>query len=123
MYWITSSRRWCSKSTSMSGGSFLSLEMKRSKSTDMRPGSTSDAEAVADGGIGRRSPALAENFLAAREGDDVLHREEERLVGELLDQLQLVLDGLDDGSRRALGIAARETGEGERPQVRGRRFS
>src|SRR6056297_2766198 len=41
MYWITSSRRSCSKSTSMSGGSLRSLEMKRSNSTDMRAGSTS----------------------------------------------------------------------------------
>jgi hypothetical protein len=38
---MTSSRRSCSKSTSMSGGSLRSREMNRSKSIDMRPGSTS----------------------------------------------------------------------------------
>jgi hypothetical protein len=41
MYWMTSSRRSCSKSTSMSGGSLRSFEMKRSNSISLRAGSTS----------------------------------------------------------------------------------
>ena len=40
MNWITSSRRSCSKSTSMSGGSSRSRLMKRSKSMSLRVGST-----------------------------------------------------------------------------------
>ncbi|CFW15367.1 Uncharacterised protein [Bordetella pertussis] len=38
MYWMTSSRRWCS--TSISGGSLRSLLMKRSNSVLPRAGST-----------------------------------------------------------------------------------
>jgi hypothetical protein len=41
MYWMTSSRRWCSKSMSMSGGSLRSTLMKRPKSSVARRGSTS----------------------------------------------------------------------------------
>jgi hypothetical protein len=55
-----------------------------------------DAEAVADGGIGGRAAALAEDLLAARVGDDILDGEEERLIRELLDELELMLDGHDD---------------------------
>src|SRR3546814_3748778 len=40
MCWITSSRRSCSKSTSMSGGSLRSAEMKREKSSACFIGST-----------------------------------------------------------------------------------
>jgi hypothetical protein len=38
---MTSSRRWCSKSMSMSGGSLRSALMKRSNSSWWRAGSTS----------------------------------------------------------------------------------
>src|SRR6266567_3154447 len=41
MYWITSLRRSCLKSTSMSGGSLRSAETKRSNSRSCRLGSTS----------------------------------------------------------------------------------
>src|SRR3546814_9449722 len=41
MYCMTSSRRSCSKSTSMSGGSWRSAETKRSNSRSERAGSTS----------------------------------------------------------------------------------
>ena len=52
-----------------------------------------DPQAEADTGIGRRSPPLAEDVLAAGPGDDVVDGEE--VVGEaqLLDQVELVLDG------------------------------
>ena len=39
-----------------------------------------DAEHVADGGIGGRAAALAENVLRAREADDGIHRQEIRRV-------------------------------------------
>ena len=40
MYWITSSRRSCSKSTSMSGGSSRASETKRSKTMVPTSGET-----------------------------------------------------------------------------------
>src|SRR5205085_11798383 len=55
-----------------------------------------DAEAIADDRIGRRAAALAQDVLAARELDDVVHGEEIAREIELLDQLELVLDPLAD---------------------------
>ena len=55
-----------------------------------------DAERVADGRVGRRSAALAEDVLRPRESDDVLDGEEIGLVAKLGDQRQLVLDQLAD---------------------------
>ena len=46
-----------------------------------------DAKDLANGGIGRRAPALAENALRARKTDDLVDGEEVRRVGQLLDQL------------------------------------
>ena len=51
-----------------------------------------DAEAIAHRGIGRRAAALAENALLSRVIDNVVHREEKRLVARLGDKLELVLD-------------------------------
>ena len=45
-----------------------------------------DPEAIADGGIGGRAAALAEDFLRAREAHDVVHGEEVRRVIERGDQ-------------------------------------
>ena len=45
-----------------------------------------DAEAEADGGIGRRAAPLAENALRAGEAHDVVHRQEIARVAELRDQ-------------------------------------
>jgi hypothetical protein len=93
MYWITSSRRSCSKSTSMSGGSLRSAEMKRSNRRSPRVRvDLGDAEAEADGGVGRRAAALAEDAAAAGEADDVVDGEEIGRVAELGDQLQLVVE-------------------------------
>ena len=81
----------------MSGGSLRSLLMKRSNSIDIRDGiDFGDAERVAHGRVRGRSASLAEDVLAARERDDVLHGEEVRLVGELGEQAELVLDQLAD---------------------------
>ena len=51
-----------------------------------------DAERVAHRRIRRRAAALAQDVLAAREGDDVVDGQEVGLVLELGDQRQLVLD-------------------------------
>ena len=60
-----------------------------------------DAEHVADGGIGRRATALAEDVAGAGEGDDVVHDHE--VAGEVLvlDHGELALEpaaGADDPS-------------------------
>ena len=53
-----------------------------------------DAEAEADGGVGRRAATLAEDVPRAREAHDVVHGEEIGLVVELGDQREFVLDRL-----------------------------
>jgi hypothetical protein len=47
-----------------------------------------NAEHVAHGGIRRRSPALAEDILAARIANDVVHGEEVMRVVELGDEIE-----------------------------------
>ena len=77
MYWITSSRRSCSKSTSMSGGSLRSSETKRSNRRSTFSGfDLGDPEAIADHRIRRRAAPLAQDALGAREADDVVDGEE-----------------------------------------------
>ena len=49
-----------------------------------------DPKAIADGGIGGRAAALAENSLRAREAHDVVHGEEVRRVIERGDQLEFM---------------------------------
>ena len=81
MYWITSSRRSCSKSTSMSGGSLRSFERNRPNSSLVRLGiHFGDPERITDHRIGGRTAALAENRFAARVLDDVVDGQEEGLV-------------------------------------------
>ena len=63
-----------------------------------------DAEAVADGGIGRRAAPLAEDAARARKGDDVVDGEEIGRVVELRDQRELLLD------RRCAPFRARPPG-------------
>ena len=53
----------------------------------------SHAQAKADAGIGRRAAALAEDVLVPRPADDVMDGEEIVGEAELLDQVELVLDG------------------------------
>ena len=64
-----------------------------------------DAQAVADRRVRRRAAALAEDVLAARIADDVMHGEEVGRVIELPDQRQLMREGLADLVGDALGIA------------------
>ena len=64
-----------------------------------------DAERVAHRRVGRRAAALAQDALAAREGDDVVDGEEVGLVVELGDQRELVLDQLADVGGHGFGNA------------------
>ncbi len=75
-----------------------------------------DAEAIADGGIGRRAAPLAQDALGAGEADDVVHGEEERRVAELADQPQFLVQRMADLGRHAVRIAPRGAvlGEGDR---------
>ena len=52
-----------------------------------------DAEHVADGGVRRRAPALAQDVLAARIMDDVVHGEKIMRVFELGDQREFFAQG------------------------------
>ena len=105
---MTISRRSCSKSTSMSGGSRRSSDTKRSNRRSLRAGiDRGDPEHIADRRVGRRSPALAEDVLRAGEADDGVHRQEVGRVVELLDQGELVPQAGADLVGQALGVARR----------------
>ena len=67
-----------------------------------------DAERVADGRIGGRAPALAENALAFGELDDLADGQEIAGIVEPADQDELVVDLLLDRERDAVGIAHRQ---------------
>ena len=64
-----------------------------------------DAERVAQGGVGRRAAALAQDLLGLREADDLVDREEVGRVAEPRDQPELVRDLLPHVPRRAAGPA------------------
>src|SRR5207245_7030798 len=55
-----------------------------------------DAEAIAHRRIRRRAASLAENVPRARERDNVVDGEKERLVARFGDELELVLDQAAD---------------------------
>ena len=64
-----------------------------------------DAEHIADGAVGGRAAALAEDVLAAGEADDGIHGQKIRRVLQRLDQPQFVLEDADDLVWHAFGIA------------------
>ena len=69
---------------SMSGGSLRARLTNRSNSTSMLVGvDRGDAQAVADGRVGRRPAALAEDARGPGELDEVVDGEEVRLVLQL----------------------------------------
>ena len=84
-----------------------------------------DAEAIADDRIGGGASALAENALAAREFDDVVHGQEERLVARLGNNRQFVLDQIAHLGALVLrcaldGQTAGETLFGQAPEIAAR---
>ena len=62
-----------------------------------------DAQAEADGAVGRGAAPLAEDAAATRERHDLVHGEEVGLVAEFLHQGQLVLQASGHGRGNALG--------------------
>ena len=80
-----------------------------------------DPQAIADRGVGRRAPALAQDPPPPGKTHQVPHREEIRLVVELLDQLQLVLDQAADLLRHAAGITLPGPGPGKPSEILNRR--
>ncbi len=82
-----------------------------------------DAETEAHRRVGRRAATLAENVPRAREPHDVVHGEEVRLVLELGDQRELVLDRLSRRGRHAFRPAVTCALLREAPQPCGRRVT
>ena len=76
-----------------------------------------DPQAVAHARVGRRTSALTQNPLAARVGDDVLNGEEVRLVAQLGNERELVLDGGTLALRHTVGPAPARTLVRESAQV------
>ena len=66
-----------------------------------------DAQAIADHRIRRRTAALAQDALALRELDDVVHRQEIRRIVQLRDQRQFLLERASHLVRNAIRIALR----------------
>ncbi|MCY1223277.1 hypothetical protein D9M72_353980 [compost metagenome] len=75
-----------------------------------------NAQAIADGGVRRRTAPLAEDFGAARKLHDIAHRQEVGLVALAGDQLELVFDLLGNLLRNAVGIALVRTLHRQSPQ-------
>ena len=72
-----------------------------------------DAEAVADGGVGGRAAALAEDALGASESHNVVDGEEIGRVGELGDHGQLLFQGGAELGLDASRVAGGSTLPGE----------
>jgi len=72
-----------------------------------------DLETIADGGIGGRTAALAEDILRAGKADDVIDGQKIGGVVELLDQPRFMGDGFHHLLRRAAGVALPEAYGGE----------
>ena len=75
-----------------------------------------DAEAVADGAVRGGAAALAEDALALREGDDVVHGEEILRVFELLDERELVVQERLDLFRNLRSVAPAARGARSAPR-------
>ncbi len=82
-----------------------------------------DAEGVAHRGISGRAAPLAQDAAAARELHDVVDGEEVRLVAQLRDERELVLDQLTHAGGHAGGKARAQSLLGDLSQVRGRRVA
>ena len=76
-----------------------------------------DAEAIADGGIGGRAAALAEDVLRAGVAHQIMDGEEIRRVVELVDEGELMLELGAHLLRHAVGIAGRRAQPGEMDEL------
>ena len=77
-------------------------------------------QAVADAGVGGGAPALTQNFLAARKGDDIVHGQKVRLVTQVRDEGELVLDGAALARGHPLWPAPARAGLRQLAQMAGR---
>ncbi|MNI54221.1 hypothetical protein D3C73_1091080 [compost metagenome] len=71
-----------------------------------------NTQAIADGGVGGRPPALAQNALAARVLDDVVDGQEVGFVAQVADQVELSFDLACHAFRDSGGKAAGGAGQG-----------
>ena len=76
-----------------------------------------DAEAIADGGIGGRAAALAEDLLRAGVAHQIMDGEEIRRVVELGDEGELMLELGAHLLRHPVGIAGRRAQPGEMDEL------
>ena len=74
------------------------------------------AQAVADGRVGRRAPALAQDPPAPGEADDVVHGQEVGREGQGADEFQFALDLFLDLVGDAAGVAPGRPGPGKTDQ-------
>ena len=72
-----------------------------------------DAQHIADGGVGGRAAALAQDVLAAGEAHDRMDREEIGRIVQRADQIELVTQGLAHTVRQTLRIPIRRSGPGQ----------
>ena len=108
----------------MSGASFRSRLTNRSNKQVARGRvDRRHAQAIADGRVGRRPAALAQDVPRAGEAHQVPHGEKIRLVAQLADQLQFVLELLADFFGHAVRIALRRALPGELRQKLQRRLA
>ena len=108
-------------SRSISGGSALSLEMKRSNSRFTCAGIDGrDAEAVTNHRIGRRAASLAKDPFFAAEFNDLSHGQEVAWIIERLDDLEFFLQLIRDVRRYPAAVALTGALESEMAQpIRG----
>ena len=97
---MTSSRRSCSKSTSISGGSWRSTDKKRSnRSPAPFRADSRNAKAIADERVGGRAAALAENSFRFCETDDVVDGQKISGAIQLFDHRQFLGQGVFTNDR------------------------
>ncbi len=80
-----------------------------------------DAETEADGGIGGRTAALAENAHVARMADNAVDRQKIGFITLLGDQLELIVEKAEDLARDFIRVALSCAFIGEPTQRQGRR--
>ena len=76
-----------------------------------------DVEAIADDGVRSRATPLAQDAERARIGDDVVNGQEVRGEFEIVDEGQLLFDGLADFIRETVGEVAGSAFPGQRCQM------
>src|SRR4029077_18932801 len=102
---MTSSRRSCSKSTSMSGGSRRSSLTKRSNSKPWRTGAIEVTPSKANRRVRRGTTPLAKNAFRTGEANDGFHGKEIGRVFHALDEIELMAELGGNVVGQSFGIA------------------